>query len=124
MAINSYRDLAVWEKAHQLVLDIYEDTKRFPKEEMYGLTSQVRRAAVSVPANVAEGFKRISKKEKLRFYNISQSSLEEVRYYLLLAQDLGYSEKGSQLEALASEVSKLLHSMVQSVLKRLNHENG
>ncbi|HLL90775.1 MAG TPA: four helix bundle protein [Tepidisphaeraceae bacterium] len=75
----------MWQKAHQLVLDVYAMTRRFPREEMFGLSSQMRRAAISVPANIAEGFKKSGKPDKLRFYNIAQGSLEEVRYYLLLA---------------------------------------
>jgi four helix bundle protein len=100
--------------AHVLVLDVYRITKRFPKEELFGLTSQLRRAAVSVPANIAEGFKKSGKVDKLRFYNISQGSLEEVRYYLRLSQDLGYAETDGATEAL-EEVSRLLESYCASV---------
>ena len=90
METRSFKDLIVWQKAHKFVLDVYNYTKAFPQDEIYGLTSQFRRAAVSIAANIAEGFKRTGKKEKLRFYNISQSSLEECRYYLILARDLNY----------------------------------
>lgn len=85
MASKRFEELTVWQKAHQLVLDVYAMTRRFPREEMFGLSSQMRRAAISVPANIAEGFKKSGKPDKLRFYNIAQGSLEEVRYYLLLA---------------------------------------
>ena len=77
---KTFEDLKVWQKAHQLVIKIYRLSKGFPRDEMFGLTSQLRRAAVSVPANVAEGFKRVTVPDKLRFFNIAQASLEEVRY--------------------------------------------
>lgn len=85
---KTFQDLVVWQRAHQWVLKIYALTKKFPKEELFGITSQLRRAAVSVTANIAEGFKRRSSNEKGRFYNIAQSSLEECRYYLILSHDL------------------------------------
>ena len=91
-ASKSYENLSVWQKAHSLVLEIYIITKNFPKEELYGLTSQLRRAAISVPANIAEGFGRFSVAEKIRFYNISQGSLNEVKYYLLLAKELKFAD--------------------------------
>lgn len=86
---RSFQDVEVWKKAHQFVLGVYRMTEAFPKSELYGLTSQLRRAAVSIPANFAEGFKRRTQAEKARFYNISQGSLEESRYYLILSKDLG-----------------------------------
>lgn len=82
---KSFQDVVVWQKAHKLVLAIYKETNQFPREEVFGLTSQIRRATVSVPANIAEGFKRIGLKDKIRFYNIAQSSLEEVKYFLILS---------------------------------------
>lgn len=88
---KQFRDLKLWEKAHLLVLAVYSLSQCFPKHELYGLTSQLRRAAVSIAANIAEGFKKRTKPEKLRFLNIAQGSLEECRYYLMLAQDLGYA---------------------------------
>ena len=78
---KSFKDLVVWQKAHKFVLDIYKITKCFPKEEMYGLTSQMWRASVSIPANIAEGFKKKGKADKLRFYNIAQGSIEEMKYF-------------------------------------------
>ena len=87
-----FQDLVVWRKAHELVLGVYKLTNSFPKSETYGLTAQFRRAAVSVPANIAEGFKRRGKADKARFLNIAQASLEESRYYLILAKDLGYRD--------------------------------
>ena len=89
-AARSFRDLLVWSKAHEFVLAVYPFTAGFPKQETYGLASQMRRAAVSVPANIAEGFRRRGKVGKARFMNLAEGSLEECRYYLILAQDLGY----------------------------------
>ena len=80
----------VWQKAHQFVLATYSLTAGFPRREIYGLTSQMRRAAISIPANIAEGFKKRGENDKLRFLNFAQGSLEECRYYLILIQDLGY----------------------------------
>ncbi len=87
---KSFQDILVWQKAHQLVLTIYKESNLFPKEELFGLTSQIRRVAASVPANIAEGFKRTGINDKIRFYNIAQSSLEEVKYFLILSKDLVY----------------------------------
>jgi len=104
---QNFQDLIVWQKAHQFVLSVYRLSKSFPREELYGLTSQFRRAAISVPANIAEGFKKRGKADKVRFLNIAEGSLEECRYYLILTEDLGYGdsrELRSQLEV----VSKLL----------------
>jgi len=79
---KSFQDLIVWQKAHAFVLHVYAATRRFPKEEVYGLTSQFRRSAVSIPANIAEGFRKQSRQDKARLLNISEGSLEECRYYL------------------------------------------
>ena len=87
---RTFRDLDVWQHAHGFVLEIYRVTPLFPKSETYGLASQARRAAVSIPANIAEGFRKRGRPDKVRFLNIAQGSLEESRYYLILAQDLGY----------------------------------
>ena len=85
---KTFQDLLIWQKSHQFVLGVYKLTNRFPKEEIYGLTSQFRRAAVSIPSNIAEGFKKRGKSDKARFMNIAQGSLEESRYYLILSRDL------------------------------------
>jgi four helix bundle protein len=114
-AAKTFQDLIVWQKAHQFVLDIYALTAKFPKTEIYGLTSQMRRAAVSIPANIAEGFKKRTKPEKSRFLNIAQGSLEETRYYLILARDLNYTDTTVQLLQL-EEVSKLLNAYNRSLL--------
>lgn len=91
---KSFQDLIVWQKAHQFVLGVYRVSNDFPKSEMYGLTSQFRRAAVSIAANIAEGFKKRGSADKLRFLNISEGSLEECRYYLILTRDLNYLNEG------------------------------
>jgi four helix bundle protein len=113
--IERFQDLDVWQRAHQLVLAIYQATKAFPADERYGLVSQLRRAAVSVPANVAEGFKRRGRADKIRFYNFSESSLEEVKYYLILSRDLEYVANIDQLMADAEIVSRMLYRLIQSI---------
>ena len=106
---RNFQDLIVWQKAHQFVLGVYRLSKSFPREELYGLTSQFRRAAISVPANVAEGFKKRGRADKVRFMNIAEGSLEECRYYLILTEDLGYGS-AAELRDQLEEVSKLLGS--------------
>lgn len=113
---RSFIDLIVWQKAHSLVLQIYRCTSQFPKSETYGLVSQMRRAAVSVPANIAEGFKKRGKPDKVRFLNIAQGSLEEVRYYLILSRDLEY-RGDSQLTSQLEEVSRLLEAYMNGIRK-------
>lgn len=112
---KSFQDLVVWQKAHGFVLAAYGLSNKFPKEERYGLTSQLRRAAVSVPANIAEGFKKRSRHDKARFFNIAQGSLEECHYYLILAHDLRYSDTRALVQQL-EEVTRLLTSYTQAVL--------
>ena len=111
-----FTDLIVWQKAHQFVLSVYQFTRGFPKEEVYGLTSQLRRAAISIAANIAEGFKKTGAADKIRFLNISQGSLEECRYYLILANDLGYGSTGTLQEQL-DEVARLLAAYSNAVKK-------
>lgn len=112
---KTFEDLIVWQKAHKFVLSVYGYTAQFPKSETYGLTSQFRRAAVSIPANVAEGFRKAGSRDKIRFMNIAQGSIEECRYYLILAQDLSYGENDS-LTNLLSEVSRILNSYSKAIL--------
>jgi four helix bundle protein len=106
-AAESFQDLTVWQKAHQFVLSVYNYSDYFPQKEVYGLTSQLRRAAISVPANIAEGFKEKSAVDKARFMNAARGSLEECRYYLILAKDLGYGDN-PELAPLLEEVGKML----------------
>lgn len=110
-----FEDLEVWKKAHQLVLETYKITRAFPVEEKFGLVSQMRRAAVSIPANIAEGFKKRTLKDKSHFYNISQGSLEELRYYLILSVDLGYSKDNKDLISLSEEVGRMLYGLIKSI---------
>ena len=115
---QKFTDLIVWQRAHKFVLSVYRLTSGFPREEVYGLTSQLRRAAVSIAANIAEGFKKTGAADKIRFLNISQGSLEECRYYLILANDLGYGSTG-KLQEQVDEVAKLLAAYSNAV-KRNN----
>ncbi len=112
---KQFQDLIVWQKAHQFVLGVYKHSKNFPKEETYSLTSQLRRAAVSIAADIAEGFKKKGKPDKVRFMNIAQGSLEECRYYLILAKDLGYIDT-KKLESQLEEISKLLEAYSKAIL--------
>lgn len=119
VAAKTFQDLIVWQKAHQFVLAVYCFSENFPKTELYGLTSQFRRAAISIPANIAEGFKKKTKTDKARFMNIAQGSIEECRYYLILAKDLGY---GNTLELTfqLDEVSRLLDAYHTALLSSPN----
>jgi len=112
---KSFRDLMVWRKAHEFVLAVYRFTATFPKSEIYGLAQQMRRAAVSIPANIAEGFTRRGKTDKARFMNIAESSLEESRYYLILSQDLGYGKTDGLMNAL-EDVSRPLNAYARAIL--------
>jgi four helix bundle protein len=110
-----FEELVVWQKAHALVLGVYQFSSEFPKSELYGLASQIRRAAVSVPANIAEGFKRNGRPDKVRFFNIAQGSLEEVRYFLILAADLKYGVC-EHLKSQLAEVTRMLDAFVRRVV--------
>ena len=113
-AAQSFMDLIVWQKAHAFVLSVYRSTRKFPREELYGLTSQMRRSAVSIPSNIAEGFRRRSRLDKGRMLNIAQGSLEECRYQLILATDLKYELEPNMIDAL-EEVSRLLNAYVRAL---------
>jgi four helix bundle protein len=112
---KTFEDLLVWQKAHSFVLTVYRLTETFPKLEIFGLTSQFRRAAVSIPANIAEGFRRRGASDKARFYNIAQTSVEECRYYLILIKDLEYADV-SEANRIIQEVSKLLEAYSMRIL--------
>ena len=111
---RTFRDLLIWQKAHQFVLRVYQETQKFPADERYGITRQLRRSAVSIPANIAEGFVKRGVADKLRYLNIAQGSLEESRYYLILAADLGLADLSS-LEQLADECSKMIEAFSQTL---------
>ncbi len=121
---HSFEELLVWQEAHKLVLSVYRITRQFPKEELYGLTSQFRRSAVSIPANIAEGYRRMGIPDKLKFMNISQASLEESRYYIILGKDLEYinQEEKDRLIELINKTSFLLNSYCQGIVK--NHQKN
>ena len=114
-AAQTFEDLIVWQKAHAFVLSVYKATRKFPKEETYGLAEQLRRAVVSVPANIAEGFKKRGRPDNARHMNIAEGSLEEARYCLRLAHDLGY-ETNPSLGQDALEIGRLLGSYARSIL--------
>ena len=112
---KTFEDLIVWQKAHQFVLAVYRLSRTFPRSETYGLSSQFRRAAVSIAANILEGFRKRGKADKLRIHNIAQGSFEEPRYYLILARDFDYGDV-SELRTVLVEVSKLLEAYSQAIL--------
>jgi four helix bundle protein len=114
-AARTFQDLLVWQKAHEFVMAVYRYSASFPKTETYGLASQFRRAAISVPANIAEGFRKAGRPDKVRFMNIAQGSLEECRYYLILARDLEYGEN-QILMPLLEEVSRMLDAYGKAIL--------
>lgn len=114
--IKIFSDLLVWQKAHMLVLEVYKTTRVFPKEELFILTSQLRRATISIAANIVEGFRRQTLKDSLHFYKIADASLEETKYHLLLSRDLGYQKDEEYIALLsrAEEVGKLLTNWIKS----------
>jgi four helix bundle protein len=116
--IAHFQQLEVWQEAHRTVLMVYQATEAFPGHERFGLVSQMRRAAVSVPANIAEGFKRRGISEKIRFYNIAEGSLEELKYFLILSEDLGYVPSNQELMAQSETVGRLLHGLIASTERR------
>ena len=113
--IKSFTDLNAWKEGHKLVLMIYEITKDFPKEEIFGLTSQIRRCAVSITSNIAEGFSRQSYKEKVRFYSIALGSITELQNQLLIAKDVGYITK-EQFQDIAEQSVKV-HKITNGLIK-------
>jgi four helix bundle protein len=116
MSAKDFTDLLVWLKADQVTTDVYEITSRFPRHEPYGLTSQMRRASVSVPGNIVEGFGRRSAPEKAPFYSIAEASAGELQYYLLLSRRLKYWEGPAALQELLGEVRRMLRALVNSTL--------
>ena len=117
MAITSFEQLDVWKISHRLTLDVYDYTKSLPDDEKYGLMSQMRRSAVSVPANIAEGFKKRGSKDKVRFYNIAQGSLEELRYYFILCRDLNYLKVNDEQLIVFDTIGKMLNSLQKKILR-------
>lgn len=115
--MEKFRNLKVWEKAHQLTKNVYNVTEKFPKTETYGLSSQMRRAAVSVVANIVEGSKRRSPKDQGHFFLMSDTSLEELKYYFILSEELHYlsSAESTVLLELAREVGRMLTGLSKSL---------
>ncbi|MCX6355748.1 MAG: four helix bundle protein [Candidatus Aureabacteria bacterium] len=111
--MKTFRDLKAWERAHGLVLEIYKVTKDFPPDERFGLSAQIRRSAASIPTNIVEGFKRRSDREFAHFLNIADASLEETKYHIILASDLGYIDRGKsdKLTVICDEVGKMLNGL-------------
>jgi four helix bundle protein len=118
--LKSFRDLEVWQKAHAFVLEVYRASAQFPQIEKYGITSQLRRAAMSVPANIAEGFGRKGTKEFLQCLAISNGSLEEARYFLLLSQEFGYlpAEWYKKLELRCDSIGAMIGALSRSLRER------
>jgi four helix bundle protein len=115
MSIERFEQLEVWQQSHALVLWVYATTSKLPADERFGLVSQMRRAAISIPANIAEGFKRRGAKEKCRFYNISQGSLEELRYFIILCRDLGYKVDEPHFTNRANQIGRMLTGLIRSL---------
>src|SRR3989344_4117155 len=119
--IESFTDLNAWKQAHRLVLLIYKLTKHFPREELYSLVDQLRRASISIVSNIAEGFSRESYKEKVQFYATARGSVTETQSQLLVARDLRYIDKNSfdQLAAQTITTHKLLSGLIKSSKKKI-----
>lgn len=115
MQIKVFTEIIAWQKSHELVILVYGLTSEYPKHEQFGLVSQSRRCAVSIPSNIAEGFKRKTKNDSVHFYNISESSLEELKYQVLLARDLKYISKDQYDEflKLAEETGRLINGWIK-----------
>ena len=116
-----WKELNVWKKAHELVLEIYRATANFPKSEIFGITSQLRRSAFSVPANIVEGNSRNTTKDYIRFLYQARGSVEEVRYFLFLSNDIKYLDNKDfqRLEEEYSSVSKLINGLIKSMNKNV-----
>ena len=114
---QTFQNILAWRKSYEFVLNVYECTKAFPASEKYGLVSQFQRAAVSIIANIAEGYKKLGKADKLRFMNIAQGSMEECRCYVILSKDLGYinNDVYSRLWTQVEEASKLLNGYCKAI---------
>ena len=120
MKVSDFRDLLIWQRGHQLSLTIYKITKRFPDDEKYGITNQIRRSAVSVCANIAEGYAK-STKELIRFLNIARGSLEETKHYLILTKDLGYcsSDQFNGLFDEINQIGRMMNGLKKSLSNKL-----
>jgi four helix bundle protein len=119
MQINSYKDLLIWQKGVQLSREVYLLTEKFPREEMYGLTSQMRRAAISIPSNIAEGRNRGTRKDFVQFLRISSGSLAELNTQIEIAKQLPKTQFHSyvEIEKLVGEISKMISSMIKKLIE-------
>jgi len=118
--INNFYDLEAWTRAHQLALNVYKATKNFPRDELFGITNQLRRAATSVSANISEGFNRFHFNDKIRFYHMARGSVGEVQNFLILAKDLGFIEPKNLEEFMqkTNETKKLINGLISSIEKQ------
>ena len=114
--IKEFTDLKAWQEAHKLVVLIYGETRRFPREEVFGLTSQIRRAVISVTSNIAEGFGRQGYKEKVQFYYLAHGSLTEVKNQILAAHDIGFIDQKVKFSLL--EQANIAHQLLQGLIKK------
>ncbi|MCK4524941.1 MAG: four helix bundle protein [Candidatus Andersenbacteria bacterium] len=120
--IKSFTDLIAWQKGHQLVISVYKITNNFPQKEIFALTNQMCRCAISITSNIAEGFSRKGTKEKIQFYHMSLGSLTELQNQLLIARDIDYlsNEEFTKLADQTVEVSKLINGLIRSLKKSKN----
>ena len=125
MKIKSYAELLVWQKAYELTLEVFRVSEKFPRRDMFGIVSQMRRSSSAVPANIAEGFGRGTTREFLRSLQISRGELEETRYFLYLSRDLGRitPEEYERLNGICDSAGRLLNALVTSLRKRMDLEN-
>ncbi|MDR0565473.1 MAG: four helix bundle protein [Prevotellaceae bacterium] len=121
---KSFEELIVWQKSYSFTIAVYQHTKNFPKEERYGITSQLRSAATSVPANITEGYKRLGKADKLRFFNYAEASLDECKFFIRLSFDLEYLDIAAKtdLDSRSEEIGRLLTAYCKSIRNASNND--
>ncbi|VBB47236.1 S23 ribosomal protein (modular protein) [uncultured Paludibacter sp.] len=123
---KSFKDLIMWQKSHQYVLKVYRNTEKFPSHEQFNLTSQFRRAATSISLNIVEGYRRISKVEKLRFFNMAQTSLDETHYCIILSKDLNYISENQYCELIEAmeNANKAINSYCYKLVQDIKNEKN
>lgn len=121
MVVKTFEDMKVWQKSHEMTLKLYKVTKSFPKEERFGIVSQLRRAVSSIPTNIVEGFKRKTTKDYMHFINLADASLEETRYLLLLAHDLGFlpDKEYDTIIDDCKEIGRMIGGLEKSLVAKL-----
>jgi len=117
--LKSYKELIVWQKSMVLVKELYRLTESFPENEKYGLTSQMRRASISIPSNIAEGWGRLSRKNYVQFLRISRGSLFELETQILITKELNYINDSETIENLITEISKMLNSLIKKIEEKI-----